>query len=200
MTYFLQAGSIVFLLLLCLLVLSIYVKYLCIVFVVVFGFVLYFFREADLSNLDTNNNTFISPCQGTIMKINTDETSTFVSIFLSPFDVHVQYTPVDSVITNQVYKSGEFYPAYMFEKSKFNERMETTFYNETFGEYKLTQIAGIFARRIVSFNKINDKLPKGTPFGLIRFGSRIDISIKKKINLKCKEGQKVYVGDVLGDV
>jgi phosphatidylserine decarboxylase len=120
-----------------------------------------------------------------------------LAVFLSPFDVHIQYTPCQGEIIDQTYKKGEFHMAHLFEKSKYNERMETTIRNKVFGQVKILQIAGLLARSIVNFYNKGDKIEQNVPFGLIRLGSRVDIILKdsKKYQIAIKQGDKIKIGD-----
>ena len=89
--------------------------------------------------------------------------------------------------------------AHLFEKSNYNERMETTIKNKTFGNVKIFQIAGLLARSIVSFYKQGNELKQNIPFGLIRLGSRVDIIItdNEKYQVNVKPGDKIKIGQPL---
>ena len=169
--------------------------YVCLI---LFAFLLYFFRDINYK-IPNNDNQLNSPCQGTVLKVIRKDGLIHIAIFLSPLDIHVQYTPCKGKIIEQKYKEGEFNMAHLFEKSNYNERMETTIYNDMFGYVKIYQIAGLLARSIVSFYNVNDELEQNVPFGLIRLGSRVDILLNDKPNyeLALKEGDKVKIGDSL---
>jgi len=117
--------------------------------------------------------------------------------FLSPLNVHVQYTPCQGQIIEQTYKKGEFNMAHLFEKSNYNERMETTISNTIFGPVKILQIAGLLARSIVNFHKKGDTLDQNVPLGLIRLGSRVDLILHDslKYHMTLKPGDKIKIGD-----
>jgi phosphatidylserine decarboxylase len=161
-------------------------------------FLLYFFRDINYT-IPKNNDQINSPCQGTVLKVIRKNNRIQISVFLSPLDVHVQYTPCKGRIIGQKYKSGEFNMAHLFEKSNFNERMETTIRNNEFGNVLILQIAGLLARRVVSFYKVGDELEQNIPFGLIRLGSRVDVILEDNPDyyVFVKEGFKIKIGDPL---
>jgi phosphatidylserine decarboxylase len=167
--------------------------------IALFVFILFFFRPAGISDsFVAPDNTIVSPAQGRIMAIRKNATTTQISIFLSPLDVHVQYAPTAGKMIEQAYKEGEFNSANFFEKSQYNERLESTFMT-TYGPIKVTQIAGQLARRIVSFLEPNQQVRAGEPIGLIKLGSRVDVFIPNTGVPVVNEGDRVFVGDVLAN-
>jgi phosphatidylserine decarboxylase len=161
-------------------------------------FIFYFFRDIDYT-IPINEKFIHSPCQGTILKVIRKDGVIQIATFLSVFNIHVQYTPCSGVIINQEYKSGEFNVANSFEKSNLNERLDTTIKNEIFGNVVVRQIAGLIARRIISFVEIGNQVKQNEPLGLIRFGSRVDIFIKDKpeYTVLVKSGDYVNIGQEL---
>ena len=143
-------------------------------------------------------NHIISPCEGKVLKIVKQGHTIPIAIFLNVHNVHVQYSPIKATIKNILHKDGEFHPAYMFEKSQYNERVETTL-DTLIGPVKVIQIAGLIARRIVSFHATGKQLERGDPLGLIKFGSRVDILVPAYniASIKVKEGDDVRIGDSL---
>ena len=194
MNYILHSGRYVLLSIVLVSIISIIYKNIFIILIYT-AFLLYFFRSA--GHIPNKPNSFISPCQGTILKINNNSNGVYISIFLSILDTHVQYTPTKCTLISQKYRKGTFNPAYILEKSKHNEQMINTFYSNIWGKFTITQIAGIVARKIVSLSSSGDILEQGKPFGLIRFGSRIDIQIPflHHTLIKCKQGDKINIGD-----
>ena len=159
------------------------------------GFLLFFFRPAGISSqFQARPQIVHSPAQGTILAINKGPTETQISIYLSPFDVHVQYAPVDAKVLEQNYKAGTFHMAKFFEKSQYNERMETTFMTAN-GPIRVAQIAGQLARRIESFVQPGQQLSAGEPFGMIKLGSRVDVFLPAGAVPLVKEGDAVYITD-----
>ena len=105
---------------------------------------------------------------------------------------------MNGIIIKQIYIKGEFNLAFLPDKSSKNERLET-WINTNYGEIKITQYAGLLARRIISFHKENDIIKKGEPFGLILFSSRVDIKIPKKhLKLNIKINDYLNLGDNIG--
>jgi phosphatidylserine decarboxylase len=156
--------------------------------------ILYFYRGANIPSL--HPNTIISPAEGRILKIVKHEDAYQVAIFLNIHNIHVQYAPIDGKIVSMKYKSGTFKPAYLFEKSQYNERLETIM--ETgIGRVMVVQLAGLIARTIVPFKEIGDDLKQGEPMGLIKFGSRVDLWIPTSTTLRIKEGEKIKIGEII---
>jgi len=156
--------------------------------------ILYFYRGATIPPLYPN--TIISPADGKILKIVKHENMYHIAIFLNIHNIHVQYAPIEGQIISMKYKPGKFNPAYLFEKSQFNERMETIL-ETNIGQIMVVQIAGLIARTIVPFKEIGDKLDQGEALGLIKFGSRVDIWLPDIVELKMKEGDRIRVGDIV---
>jgi phosphatidylserine decarboxylase precursor-related protein len=133
-----------------------------------------------------------SPCYGTIKKIELNKDYTRIISVLSVFDVHYQFAPMNSIITESVYKKGEFNIAYLLKKSKLNERNHVIFESNDGLKVEVIQIAGVLTRRIELIG--NKKIyKKGEPYGLIHFGSRVDTIIPntfngKTVTLLVKEG------------
>jgi phosphatidylserine decarboxylase len=118
---------------------------------------------------------------------------TLVSIFLSVFDVHINRAPIAGTVADVRYQAGKFLPAFQPDASAHNEQNIVTLQA---GDLRVvvTQIAGILARRIVCRAAVGDHLSAGQRFGLIRFGSRVDVLIPPKFTLHVQEGQRVRGG------
>jgi phosphatidylserine decarboxylase len=145
-------------------------------------------------------SAIISPCEGRIMTIDRRHDYIRVATFLGIHNVHVQYAPVSGEIVSVTHKAGEFVPAYFFEKSKYNERVETVIRPaKGSGDVTVVQIAGQIARRIVPFKRPGERVTAGEPLGLIKFGSRVDIIIPRWLihNLHVSEGELVKIGDLI---
>jgi phosphatidylserine decarboxylase len=172
-------------------------KYIYTLLFFLISLIIFFYRR-NTNPINMEMNTIVSPCEGKILKILKQNEHLVISVFLNVNNVHIQYFPCDGLIINKEYKKGEFNPAYLFEKSKYNEQLQTTL-STKYGKLKLNQIAGLVARRIVSFNNINDKVKKGQPLGLIKFGSRVDtyIPIRFINEITVKEGDSIKIGDVI---
>jgi phosphatidylserine decarboxylase len=162
--------------------------------VALLGFLLFFFRPAGIpSGFQPPANTIVSPAQGQVLTVEGNK----ISIYLSPLDVHVQYAPIDAKVIGQLYKPGEFNAANFFEKSNYNERLETSLMTSQ-GPMKIVQISGQLARRIVSFLEPNQQLRAGEPLGLIKLGSRVDVYLPSTCQPTLKQGDRVFVGDAIG--
>lgn len=152
------------------------------------------FISPDIKN--TPNNIILSPSYGTIKKIVNDGDKTHIMIFLSPFDVHVQYYPTSGNVISQVYdNTGKFELAYELNKSKYNEKVITTIYNPYINDnIEIYQIAGFLVRRIEN-EKYDRDVTVGDKLGMIRFGSRVDLILpcttKKGLTLNVKENDYV---------
>lgn len=162
-------------------------------------FILYFFRKpVILKNYD--NRKIISPGEGKIIDIEKTDGRINISIFLSIIDNHVQLAPVDGVIKNIYYKAGEFHPAHILRKSKYNERAIITIGSEI-GDVTVTCIAGMLARRIQLFKKTNTFIKKGDILSVIKFGSRVDISLPEdKVELLVSKGDKISIGGYIARI
>ena len=151
----------------------------------------------------TYESAIVSPADGTVqdvVHIDGDDfvksAGTKVIIFLSVFDVHVNRSPIAGEIKIQKYICGRFRPAYKDSVGFENERHLIGIENERL-RVTVTQIAGILARRIVSWVTLDDKLEKGELYGLIRFGSCTEIVVPDNVEVLVKKGQKVYGGETI---
>jgi phosphatidylserine decarboxylase len=124
-----------------------------------------------------------------------------ISTFLSIFDVHINRAPVAGRITRSLYVPGAFLNAALDKASEDNERRVLVIDTETNGEVGVVQIAGLVARRIVTFCQIGDSLGAGQRFGLIRFGSRVDVYLPAGKTALVSVGQRAIAGEtVLADL
>ncbi|MCU0799488.1 MAG: phosphatidylserine decarboxylase [Candidatus Thermoplasmatota archaeon] len=136
----------------------------------------------------------VSPADGKVRKIWKVGSRTVISIFMNVHNVHVNRAPMEGTIRKIEHISGGFVPA--FDKgSDRNERVKMTLSGGS-GNFEVVQIAGTVARRIVPYRSVGDKLEKGERFGLIRFGSRVDIAfvLPGGYKVRIKEGDKVLAG------
>ncbi len=163
------------------------------------GFV-FFFRDPDRST-PVGADLVISPADGRVM-IAGDRAGVGappgewrqISIFLSPLDVHVNRTPVEGRVTRVEYHPGSFLPAYRAEAGQLNEWTEVWFER---GGRKIVcrQIVGILARRIVCRLREGDVVTRGQRFGVMKFGSRIDLFLPLSSTITVKVGDKVVSGE-----
>lgn len=173
-----------------------------ILFAITLGFLLfafYFFRNPDRVNYEalTDDSLLISPADGKVVAIEQGDFEGFtqrVSIFLSPFDVHVNWIPVSGVIEKQIYRPGKFAVAFAPKSSEINERNDILIRDAKGRSILVRQIAGIIARRIIWWVKEGDHMKSGQKYGMIRFGSRVDILLPKQVDIQLIVGQRVYGG------
>ncbi len=166
----------------------------------------YFFRNPKRTIL-TDENVVLSPADGTvqdIVQVDGDdfikEPCTKVVIFMSVFNVHVNRSPIDGEIKLQKYYCGRFRPAYKDEVGFENEHHLIGIENDKI-RITVTQIAGILARRIVSWVTLDDNLKQGELYGMIRFGSCLEVVMPQSVEVNVKKGQKVSGGlTVLGKI
>ena len=159
-------------------------------------FMAFFFRDPKREP-PSDPDVVVSPADGKVTRIGPANTSsdspTVVSIFLSPFDVHINRSPIPGKIVDVLYSPGKFLMATNEKASLVNEQNALTIQGE-----KITvvckQIAGILARRIVCWKAAGDSLGLGERFGMIKFSSRTDVILPANVRVTVKEGQRVRGG------
>ncbi|UIJ43888.1 phosphatidylserine decarboxylase [Sphingomonas cannabina] len=120
-----------------------------------------------------------------------------VSIFMSVFDVHINRTPISGTIRQVVYISGKFLNADLDKASEENERQHFVVEDRDGMRVGFTQIAGLVARRIVTFAKPGDIVVVGQRIGLIRFGSRVDVYLPEDVACQVALGQRAVAGETV---
>jgi len=165
-------------------------------------FSFYFFRDPNRQAPDVRN-TIISPADGKIIVIDeVNEAEYFkqrvkkVSIFMSVLDVHVNRIPISGKVTYFDYKHGAFLPAYQEDASLQNEHTSIAIENDE-TKIMFRQIAGILARRIVCHIREGNSVTRGERFGMIKFGSRVDIFMPLNVEIKVKANDKVRAGETI---
>lgn len=173
-------------------------KSLLFIAIAAFLFSFYFFRNPERHCLEAeqDSSVLVCPADGRVVDIQPGK----ISIFLSPLDVHVNRVPCAGVIENITYKPGKFMMAFVPKSSELNERNDVTVVTPEGKKIIVRQIAGTIARKICWWVKEGDRLKTGETFGMIRFGSRVDLLFEPgSIALAIKEGEYVYGGQtVLG--
>ncbi|WKZ71018.1 MAG: phosphatidylserine decarboxylase family protein [Melioribacteraceae bacterium] len=169
-------------------------------FLIVFS--LNFFRDPDRTPPKTEN-VIISPADGKILIIKDVFEKRFlnsegiqVSIFMSPLNVHVNRIPINGKVDFLNYVEGEYLVAYHDKADSANERSEIGITSEH-GKVLFTQVAGFVARRIVYDLKLGDEVRIGERFGMIKFGSRVDVIVPKGWKINVKEGDIVAAGETI---
>lgn len=178
---------------------SILLNFLIVLSVSFLAFSFYFFRNPVrvCQERQIDENILISPADGLVVDIskieNNKDYSQKISIFLSPIDVHVNWIPFEGTIEKVIYRPGKFVVAFAPKSSEINERNDIVI-NCKKGKIQVGQIAGFIARRICCWVKENDIVYAGQKFGMIRFGSRIDIFLPENVEIFLKLGQKIKGG------
>ncbi|CCH27800.1 phosphatidylserine decarboxylase [Actinosynnema sp. NPDC047251] len=170
------------------------------------AWVAWFFREP-VRTTPTRPNLAVAPADGTVSHVVDavppaelglgDVPMTRISVFLSVFDVHVQRLPVSGAVRQVSYRPGKFLSADLDKASEDNER-NTVWLTSTEGhDVVVVQIAGLVARRIVCHVADGDKVEVGRTYGLIRFGSRVDLYVPQGSRVLVEAGQRTIGGETV---
>ena len=167
-------------------------------------FVLWFFRDPQ-RNIPEDKNLIISSADGKVCLIDRAyppeelrmeaQKMKRICVFMNVFNVHINRSPVQGNVEEIVYKKGKFLNASLDKASDKNERNSLILSTQNGTKIIVVQIAGLIARRILSFVSSNQELYQGERFGLIRFGSRVDIYMPLDAVEKCKVGDRVVAGE-----
>ena len=170
------------------------------VFFVMWAIVIYFFRDPERTPPE-GEQLIISPADGKVVlikKVQEDvylkTQATQVSIFLSPLDVHVNRNPITGVLEYLKYHPGKYLMAWDENASDLNERADFGVKHPSGTKIFFKQITGFLARRIVYHIKEGDQLKAGERFGMMKFGSRMDIIVPDNVEIKVKEGDRTWAG------
>ncbi len=166
----------------------------------------YFFRDPERVP-PTGKGLIVSPADGVVSLIEAavppselgmpDTPLTRVSVFMSVFNCHVNRTPIEGEITAVAYRPGKFFNASLDKASADNERNSLRIRMTNGQDLAVVQIAGLVARRIVCFAKPGDALQTGDRFGLIRFGSRLDVYLPDGMDPQVRVGQTMIAGETI---
>jgi len=166
-------------------------------------FTLYFFRDPDRKS-PAGENLVIAPADGKVIQVQPCLEERFlqgpaikVSVFMSLFNVHVNRSPLSGRIVDSSYSSGKFLRADLDRASAANEQNALLVETAEGTRLLVVQIAGLIARRIVCWVKKGDSVVRGQRFGLIRFGSRLDIYLPRDTQLQVRVGQKALAGQTI---
>ncbi len=162
-------------------------------------YICFFFRNPG-RRIPQGNNLIVSPADGKVVKIAQMPNGTrTISIFLSIFNVHVNRSPISGKLETLEYKRGKFKAAFDEEASRINEQNILTISGQGI-RIVVRQIAGLIARRVVCWKRPGHELARGELIGLIRFGSRVDITLPAEARILVKIGDHVKGGSsILGD-
>tara|TARA_B100001248_G_scaffold173474_1_gene131541 strand:+ start:428 stop:1087 length:660 start_codon:yes stop_codon:yes gene_type:complete len=188
-------------------ILLLFSKFLGFLGIVISIWVFYFFRDPDRYPI-LDNNFLVAPADGMICQIESEvsgpkelamESDKFikVSVFMNVFNCHVNRFPIDCKVNEVFYKPGDFVNASMDDASINNERNLIKITSVQNDEIVVTQVAGLVARRIVSYCNNTENYKQGQSFGIIRFGSRVDLFFKNNFKVLVKKGQTVVGGETL---
>ncbi|MCY7375058.1 MAG: phosphatidylserine decarboxylase [Pyrinomonadaceae bacterium] len=158
-------------------------------------FMAYFFRDPRRA-IPTEADIIVSSADGKVTRVETRENGKFVSVFLSPLDVHINRAPIAGKVVKVEQFKGKKAPATSNQASETNERNAITIEGEKM-TVVCTQIVGILARRIVCWSKTGDNLMLGEKYGLIKFGSRTDLLMPKTVEILVKVGDRVVGGETI---
>lgn len=171
------------------------------------AFTLYFFRDPERTPpADARENGIVAPADGRVVEVVEENEPLYlegsarrISIFLSPLDVHVNRVPARGMIEYAKYRPGEYFVAWHPKASEKNERSEFGLRHPSGAKLLFKQIAGAVARRIEYDLQEGDTVETGQRFGIVKFGSRMDLLVPSSVELDVKEGQVVRAGtSVLG--
>ena len=182
-----------------------YVVY--VVFGICCGIVIYFFRDPERVT-PKGDNLIISPADGVVVlikeyeeKIYLKKKATQISIFLSPLDVHVNRNPISGKLEYLKYHPGKYLMAWNEHASEMNERADFGVLHASGTKLFFKQITGFLARRIVYHIKEGDDLTAGERFGMMKFGSRMDIIVPENVRIDVKEGDRTVAGEsIIGEI
>jgi phosphatidylserine decarboxylase len=167
-------------------------------------FTVFFFRNPE-RNTPSNENAVIAPADGEVIflgKVVEPHTSVEmekISIFMSVFNVHVNRAPISGKVVDAFYTKGKFFDVRDERASFENEQQGLVVEAAPGSRLVVVQVAGLIARRIVCYAKVGDMLTRGRRYGLIRFGSRLDVYLPLGTVIKVPMGQKTVAGEtVLG--
>ena len=166
----------------------------------------YFFRDPDRFT-PTREGLVISPADGVVQMIQDavpppeiemgDQPLNRISIFMNVFDVHVNRTPIAGTISKLAYRPGKFLNASLDKASEFNERQSVRLTTSGDIDIAFVQIAGLVARRIKCDIQEGQEVITGQRFGLIRFGSRVDVYLPKDVPALVAVGQRAVAGETV---
>ena len=167
------------------------------------GFICWFFRDP-VRTLPSTPQAVVSPADGKVILIKRLQDDLFlhdqaikVSIFMNVFNVHVNRIPFGGEVLDIIFRPGRFYSADSERGALHNEYCAVIVKTNGGKRYAMVQVAGLIARRIVCRLEKKDQVRPGERFGLIRFGSRVDLYLPPETEIKVTRGQKVRAGETM---
>lgn len=163
--------------------------------------ILHFFRDP-LRWSNAGADDVISPADGVVIRVEQAREEIFtmnpcrkISIFMSVFDVHVNRAPVAGTVLGIQYRQGRYHSAHKDRAGRDNEQNRIWIKRQDGRSVVVTQVAGLIARRIVCWPAVGDTLIQGERFGMIRFGSRLDVYLPSDSEVLVKKGERVFAGE-----
>jgi phosphatidylserine decarboxylase len=167
-----------------------------------FGFTVNFFRDPERIP-PQGDHLVLSPADGKVIVVKQvheheffQEPATQISIFMSPVNVHVNRSPITGTVKHVRYVKGEYFAAFEDKASEKNEQTVIGLESSK-GKVLFKQIAGFLARRIVCTLKVGDRTTAGERFGMIKFGSRVDVFVPTSALLNVREGDVTVAGETV---
>ncbi|WP_407354700.1 phosphatidylserine decarboxylase [Methanolobus sp. WCC5] len=167
-----------------------YMKNIALLSLCVTVFFLFFFRDPE-REIKEHDEHMLSPADGKIVDIRDRK----ICIFMNFQNVHVNRAPINGKVHMIEHKKGGYIPAFCKDSHR-NERSHTLIETEH-GIVEVIQIAGTVTRRIVSYVKEGDHMKQGQRFGMIRFGSRVDVTVPDNFDILVKKGERVFAGETV---
>lgn len=167
-------------------------------------FTIYFFRDPERTHVNDERAVF-TPADGKVLSIENLHNGDYrlkdkvikISIFMSIFNAHINRVPIKGKIAQLSYHPGKFFSANRDKASLYNEHNIVTLETDNKKKIIFVQIAGLIARRIACWVKKGDYVETGQRFGLIRFGSRLEVYLPPDSEIKVKKGEKVKAGQTI---
>jgi len=177
---------------------------LAIPFAVLTSFIIFFFRDPE-RNLVNREKAVLTPADGKIIAIERltsgdnrfTDTAVKLSIFMSLFNAHINRIPIGGKISQLTYHPGKFFSANLDKASLHNESNMVMLETDNREKIVFVQVAGLIARRIVCWVKAGDYVKAGQRFGLIRFGSRLEVYLPPDSTITVRKGEKVKAGQTV---
>ena len=177
---------------------------LAIPFAMLTSFIIFFFRDPE-RNLVNREKAVLTPADGKIIAIEKltsgdnrfPDTAVKLSIFMSLFNAHINRIPVGGRISQLTYHPGKFFSANLDKASLHNENNIVMLETDNREKIVFVQVAGLIARRIVCWVKAGDYVRAGQRFGLIRFGSRLEVYLPPDSTITVRKGEKVKAGQTI---
>jgi phosphatidylserine decarboxylase len=163
----------------------------------------HFFRDPERI-ITVEEQDVVSPAEGNVIAIQKVDSTHFaqepclkISIFMSVFDVHVNRIPFSGTVQGIHYQKGRFLAANLARASKENEQNWVWIRTDAGTDIVMTQVAGLIARRIVCWPTVGDRVVRGERYGMIRFGSRVDVYVPENSEVLVSQGDHVYGGETV---